>query len=577
MKKLITYITAIAGVTLLSVACSDEFLLKEPKGQITSAALNNPAGIEGKLVAAYRSLSGSGMNGGGTWYYDVHNWIFGGIASDDALKGTDAGDQPEHSFIEVYDFTTFNVHLRDKWRSVYWGMARANDILVSLENVEGISASRAAQIAAEARFIRGFAAFEGQKHFRSPAYLDETQFDPNDTESTKVPNGGQIWDKVIADFAAAASALPETQSEVGRATKWAALAFQAKAMIYKGDYAGALPILKNIVDNGGFELTPKFEDNFLVATRNNSESIFEIQFSASSSDDTNTNRGIGLAHPYIAPWGCCGFYQAPQDLVDFFQTDANGLPLLDESWKTKHITNPTGADIGKPIGDPSVDPRLDHTVGRPGILYKNHHIMQVDYIRDLSYAGPYFSKKHVAEPEGFGVAGWGNLTANNYRIMRLGHVILWYAEALVETGNLEEARKQINKLRERAANPEGFVKKAVQGATRTEFTALEEPAANYNVKSYTEPWTSATVARRAVRYETRLETAMEGHRFFDLQRWGVQAEVLNDYVSRESKYRIYLQGKSFSSPKNEYFPIPDEAINRSFVEGAATLSQDPNY
>ena len=93
MKKLLTYLTAIAGVSLLSVACSDEFLLKEPKGQITSAALNNPEGIEGKLVAAYRSISGSGMNGGGTWYYDIHNWIFGGIASDNALKGTDAGDQ----------------------------------------------------------------------------------------------------------------------------------------------------------------------------------------------------------------------------------------------------------------------------------------------------------------------------------------------------------------------------------------------------------------------------------------------------------------------------------------------------
>lgn len=577
MKKLITYLTAIAGVSLLSVACSDEFLLKEPKGQITSAALNNAEGIEGKLVAAYRSLSGSGMNGGGTWFYDIHNWIFGGIASDDALKGTDAGDQPEHSFIEVYDFTTFNVHLRDKWRSVYWGMARANDILVSLDAVEGVSATRAAEIAAEAKFIRGFAAFEGQKHFRSPAYLDETQFDPNDPESTKVPNSGQIWDKIIADFASAAAGLPETQAQVGRATKWAALAFQAKAMVYKGDYAGALPILKNIIDNGGFTLTDKFEDNFLVATRNNSESIFEIQFSVSASDDSNTNRGIGLAHPYIAPWGCCGFYQAPQDLVDFFQTDANGLPLLDESWKTNHITNPTGADIGKPIGDPSVDPRLDHTVGRPGILYKGFHIMQTDYIRDLTYAGPYFSKKHVAEPEVFGIAGWQHLSANNYRVMRLAHVILWYAEALVETGNLEEARVQINKLRERAANPEGFVKKALQGETRTEFTLLDAPAANYNVKTYTEPWTSATVARRAVRYETRLETAMEGHRFFDLQRWGIQAEVLNDYLSRESQYRIYLQGNSFTSPKNEYYPIPDEAINRSFVDGAATLTQDPNY
>jgi hypothetical protein len=161
--------------------------------------------------------------------------------------------------------------------------------------------------------------------------------------------------------------------------------------------------------------------------------------------------------------------------------------------------------------------------------------------------------------------------------MRLAHVILWYAEALVETGNLEEARMQINKLRERAANPAGFVKKAVQGATRTEFTALDEPAANYNVMPYTASWTDAATARRAVRYESRLETAMEGHRFFDLQRWGVQAEVLNDYLSRESQYRVYLQGKSFTSPKNEYYPIPQQAIDRSVVDGQETLNQDPNY
>mgnify|MGYP003327078890 CR=1 FL=1 len=54
-------------------------------------------------------------------------------------------------------------------------------------------------------------------------------------------------------------------------------------------------------------------------------------------------------------------------------------------------------------------------------------------------------------------------------------------------------------------------------------------------------------------------------------------QYLNDYLSRESKYRIYLQGVNFSSPKNEYYPIPQEAIDRSFLEGEQTLTQDPNY
>ena len=577
MKNLKTLFVASFAIFALTVACDDEFLTKEPQAALSGPALNNAAGVEGKLISAYSTLSGYGMDGGGTWYYSTWAWIFGSISSDDALKGTDAGDQPEHSFIETYDFNTFNVHNRDKWRSGYWGAARANDVIQSAEAAEDISATRKAEIIGEAKFIRGWQHFEMQKMYRTPKYVGSENFSLDDLDASKVPNSGKIWAQIEQDFADAAAALPATQGQVGRASKWAAKAYLAKAKIYQSDWSGAEPILMDIINNGPFELVDNFEDNYLVATRNNKESIFEIQYAVSSADTNASNAEIGLAHPYIAPWGCCGFLQAPQDLVDFFQTDANGLPLLDESWKTNHITNPTGANIGQPIGNPSVDPRLDHTVGRPGILFKNHHIMQVDYVRDLTYAGPYFSKKHIAEPEGFGVGGWGNLSANNLRIMRLGHVILWAAEAKMELGKLEESRALINRLRARAANPAGFVPGATQGATRPEYTLTGTPGANYNVGQYTEAWTSQATARQAVRYETRLETAMEGNRFFDLQRWGVQNEVLNDYLARESKYRIYLQGKKFTSPKNEFYPIPTYAIDRSFKDGEATLTQDPNY
>ena len=577
MRNLKNLLFASSALIIMTVACSEDFLVKEPQAALAGASIANEGGVEGKLLAAYNTLSAAGMDGGGTWYYSTWAWIFGSISSDDALKGTDAGDQPEHSFIETYDFNTFNVHNRDKWRSGYWGAARANDVINSLEDAEDISAARKATITAEAKFIRGWQHFEMQKMYRTPKYVGSENFSLDDLDASKVPNTGKIWDQIEQDFSDAAAALPAVQAQVGRASSWAAKAYLAKAKIFQGDWSGAEPILMDIINNGPFELVEKFEDNYLVATRNNKESIFEIQYAVSSADTSASNAEIGLAHPYIAPWGCCGFLQAPQDLVDFFQTDANGLPLLDESWKTNHITNPTGANIGEPIGDPSVDPRLDHTVGRPGQLYKRHHIMQVDYIRDLTYAGPYFSKKHVAEPEGFGIGGWGNLSANNFRIMRLGHVILWAAEAKVELGKLEEARALVNRLRARAANPDGFNPGATQGATRPEYTLTGEPGANYNIGEYTAAWTDQAIARRAVRYETRLETAMEGNRFFDLQRWGVQAEVLNDYLSRESKYRVYLQGKTFTSPKNEFYPIPTYAIDRSFLDGEPTLTQDPNY
>jgi len=584
MRKIKSLLIVSIGIIAFTISCNEDFLDKKPLGLISGDTINDAAGVEGKLVAAYRTLSGQGMSGGGTWFYDIHGWIFGSIASDNAVKGTDAGDQPEHSFIEAYDFTTFNVHIKDKWRSVYWGIARANEVIDAVAEAEEgpnpVEAGRATQIIAEARFLRGFAALQGQLHFRNPAFFDDAQYDVNNVDSSKVPNTGPIWDQIIADFSAAASVLPSTQSDLGRATSWAAKAFLAKTHMHSGDpglIAAAIPVMEDIVNNGPFTLMAKYEDNHLVATRNNAESIFEIQYAISGGDDQNSNKGVGLAHPYISPWGCCGFWQATQDLVDFHHTDANGLPWLNEAWKTVHITNPNGANVGEPIGNPSVDPRLDHSVGRPGILYKNHHIMQTDYIRDLSYAGPYFSKKHVAEPEAFGVGGWGNLSANNYRIMRLSHVKLWLAEAYVEAGRLEDARQQVNDIRARAANPEGFVPEAIQGATRDEYTTTSNPAANYNVGQYTEAWTDQATARKAVRYETRIEFAMEGHRFFDLQRWGTMGTTLNEYLSRESRYRIYLQGVNFSSPKNEYYPIPQEAIDRSFLEGEQTLTQDPNY
>lgn len=579
MRSIKTFITL--AFCLGALSCSDDFLTKSPQAQFSTVGLQTAEGVEGILLGAYNMIDGTGLDGQAAWENDVHNWVFGGIASDNALKGTDAGDQPEQSFIEAYDFNSFNNHIRNKWRGLYKGVARSNDAIVTAGLVENMNEDRRQQVIAEATFLRGFFHFEAQKMWRFPIYVDDTVYNINDVESTKVPNDGMIWDQIEADFAAAAAVLPDEQSEVGRPTSYAAKAFLAKAKMYQGwDDNGnaniaklqeAKPLLEEIINSGKYSISDvKFSENFLVATKNNAESIWEVQFAVSSATGDNSNQGVGLAHPYIAPWGCCGFYQASQNLVNAFKTDANGLPLLDSyndsdvSWETEY-TGP-------------LDPRIDHTLGRPGILYKRFQIHQTDFIRDLSYAGPYSPMKHVAEPEVFGINGWGNLSANNYRIMRYGMILLWLAEVEVELDNLERARELVNMVRARAANPDDFVPKAVQSPdSRQSYTTLNEPAANYNIDLYPGPWTDKDVAREAVRFETRLEFAMEGHRFFDLQRWGIQAEVLNAYLDSESRYRVYLQGKSFTEGKNEYYPIPTEAIDRSSLDGRPTITQDPAY
>ncbi|WP_027066458.1 RagB/SusD family nutrient uptake outer membrane protein [Maribacter sp. Hel_I_7] len=579
------YISSLITALLFVVACSDEFLDRQPEGQFSEADVATPDGVENLLIGTYNMVPGGGLEGQ-TWHNDIHSWVFN-IASDDALKGTDAGDQPEQSFIEAYDFQSFNVHIRDKWRGLYKGVANANITLTTLASVEeGISEERRAQIIAEARFLRGLFHFEARKMWRSPVYVDDTNFQLNDLESTKIPNDREIWPLIEADFEAAVATLPTTQSDVGRPTKWAAKAFLAKAKMYQGwDEAGnanttklgeAKVILDDIIDNGSFILMDKFEDNFKVGTRNNTESIFEVQYAISSAADGASNRGIGLAHPYTDPWGCCGFYQASQNLVNAYKTE-NGLPMLD-TFNDSNVPFETDETTTLSTYTGTLDPRLDHSVGRPGILYKGFKIYQTDFVRDLTYAGPFFSMKHVAEPEAFGQGGWGNLSANNYRIMRLDMIYLWLAEAEVELGDLERARELVNEIRSRAANPAGFVPRATQGAERNDFTIVEgTPAANYEIATYDDAWTDPAVARKAVRFETRLEFALEGHRLFDLQRWGIAAETLNAYIASESQLRSYLQGRSFVEGKNEFFPIPIEAIDRSAIDGQPTLTQDPAY
>ncbi|EPR69054.1 RagB/SusD family nutrient uptake outer membrane protein [Cyclobacterium qasimii] len=590
MRRIYLKIATAFVLGLSMSSCQEEFLETVPQGQFSTVDLANGQGVEGLLLGAYAMIDGYGLDGQSGWNGTIDNWVYGGVVSDDAYKGTDAGDQPEQSFLEAFDFQPTNLHLRNKWRAVYKGVAKTNDVLNTLKVADDVSDERRAQVIAEARFLRGFFHMEARKMWRMVPYIDDNTFDLIDLESSKVPNDKEIWPDIEADFEAAMNSLPESQVDVGRPTKWAAQAFLAKAKMFQGwdqstgeanttVLAAAKTLLDDILNNGPFALTNTFEENFLVGRRNNEESIFEIQFSISSATTAAANEGTTLNYPYTDPWGCCGFYQPSQNLVNAFKTSADGLPLLD-TFNESDVNNDQGLAWDDPFNayEAPLDPRLDHTVGRRGILYKRYKIHGSDFIRDQNYAGPYSPIKHVAEPEFFGIGSNPRLSANNYRIMRLDMVILWLAEAEVELGNLERARTLVNLIRTRAANPEGFVPKAIQGAERNDYTIIDgEYAANYVISTYDMAWTDQDVARKAVRMETRLEFAMEGHRFFDLQRWGISAETMNEYLDEEGTKRTYLSSANFDKGVHEYFPVPLEAIERSFKDGSPTLVQDPAF
>ena len=570
----------IGCLTLTSVlySCQKSFLEKAPLGTLDESTLASKAGVEGLLIGAYSQLNGFGGAGGG-FYSTPSNWAFGGVASDDAYKGSDAGDQSvEANPIENHTVNSTNSPVASKWAAMYDGIGRANATIRVVALATGISEDDKKKILGQARFLRGVYHFELKKIFNMVPFVDETI--TYAAGNYKVPNDKDIWSNIQADFKFAADNLPSTFPEAGRANQWAAKSYLAKTLMFQKKFAEAKVVLDDVIANGvntkgiKYALVTKFADNFNAETENNSESIFQVQYSVNDGSGGNKSAwGDVLNFPYNngsndMPGGCCGFYQPTQNLVNAYRVNAAGLPFLttfnDASLKSDQGLKST--DAFTPSTDP-VDSRLDYTAGRRGIPYLDWgpHPGQ-KWTRDQSNGGPYSPLKNVyykrQEKSLTDASFWTNgVVASNYSMIRFADVLLWSAEAEVEVGSLEKARTLVNLVRARAANPASWV----PGSPAT-----------YSVGLYAS-FPSQDVARTAVRFERRLELAMEGHRFFDLVRWGIAATTLNAYIAKEKSLRQYLQAATFVAGKSEYFPIPQGEIDQSQVNGAPTLKQNPGY
>ena len=549
-------------------ACKKSFLEPQPYSRYSQEQLESKKGVEALLIGTYGMLDGQGISGASGWMVGATNWVYGDVSSDDAYKGTDANDQPQMSEIELYNSQPANTYFYYKWLSLYEGVARANDVITFANNTKVLTDAERKDYIAQARFLRGHFLFEAKRLWNKVPYVDET--------TTKYDNKTDIWPKIEADFKAAYDNLPETQPLVGKVNKWAAGAYLAKAYMYDKKFAEAKALYDVIIPQGktsngkAYGLQDQFWKNFDVAYENTEEAVFSQQTQASGTVTASAETSYELAYPYGGVWGCCGFYQPSQNLVNAYKTDANGLPFLDDSYNNVNLPNDEGITSSQPFTPDAttpLDPRLDWAVGRRGIPYWDYgpHPGR-SWIRDQPYAGPYSPKKHVNKNSDIGnFTNVNNFrqTAKNYNIIRFADVLLMAAEAEIEVGSLAKAQQYINQVRARAANPGSMVPGA---------------PANYQIKPYTTPFADQATARKAVRFERRLELAMEGHRFFDLVRWGIAAEVLNTYITKEKDRRSYLKGSvnGFTKNKNEYYPIPNRIIEIAKKDGNV-LDQNPGY
>jgi hypothetical protein len=604
MKKLNYKLIIVGSVATLAFSMScKKFLDKTPTGSLNTTVLANKAGVDGLLIGAYALVDGVYNNqAGATWSTGTDNWIYGSVAADDAHKGSTPGDQPSAADIEARTMGPVNDYLDPKWRMNFAGVQRANDVIREIPMVKdgSLTAENIAQATAEARFLRGFYHFELAKLWRNVPYADETV--TYDNGNYTIGNPGPIWDKIIADFAAAAAVLPATQPQVGRANKWAALAFQAKALMYDHKYTEALTILNDVIANGvtaggaKYELG-KYSDNFNPSTKNGKEGVFVVQTSVKDgANGLNGNAGSTLNFASGGPATCCGFFQPSFSFANAFKTDAvTGLPLLD-TYNNADLKNDQGIDAATPFTPPTetVDSRLDWSVGRRGIPYLDWGIHPGKaWARDQDDGGPYSPIKNVyyqaaqaTTSDTYG--GWAanQATANSYNAIRFADVLLWAAECEIEVGSLENARTLVNRIRTRAADATGWVHTYID-PTKPTGGYTSTPAANYKVGLYLVPFTDKAFARKVVQMERRLELGMEGHRFFDLQRWdgitggpmgaGFMGAQINAYLAHENAVPnfpiLLLKQAKFTVGKNELFPIPQAQID--VTQG--NIKQNPGY
>ncbi len=562
---------AAAGGMMLT-AC-DSFIDVPPTGVIDEKeAYKEPD----KMVnAAYAML-------GDCWYsYPFNLWPYGDLGSDDCVKGGwGLGDTGYHPMEIWSNLTSTPGELDELWYRLYCAISRCNRAIVALNEYGPavLGQETTAQRLGEVHFLRGHFYFKLLTMFRQVPWIDENVMENGTWEQT--PNNQytyqELFGKVIGEFKAAYDVLPAEMQDGGRADRVAAAAYLAKCYLtlawgdgYEAttgtahintEYMKKVKEYTDVVKNSRFDYLEDFGDIFLPEYKNSKESVFAVQTSSYEDDNTRfgrcnwSNTLNGCWQIWSCGWDC---HKPSQNLVCAFKTK-NGLPMFDD------YDNDYSYPEAGVASSQKWDPRLFHTVGMPSFPYKYEaeYTLTIANTRDPNDYGYYTSLKEVPQrSKGETFEGsWQAFAMNDY-VFRYSDVMLMRAEALIELDELPEARTIINDIRRRAANS---VEKHI-GYARDFCEISLYPESYFNDKE---------TARKCLQWERRLEMAMESSRYFDLRRWGIASEVLNEYFAYESnayrsvpdsnsptgytdvRFGQYYNDAHYTSGKNEFYPIP---------------------
>ena len=506
------YRTVMLSALLLTASvltdCSEKALDVPNPNQLSPTIFWRTADdAEKGLVATYGPLT------------TIQGWgrMLGAILT--TLRGDDVNPYPAQ---EVNDVGTFAVASTDGRVAEGWGelnaiVARANQVLANVPAIQ-MNETRKKQILGEAYFLRALAHFHLLNMWGNIPLIIKPV---NALEDILVPQAApaDVWVNIKSDLKLAQTNLPDKPKDVGRATSGAATALLGKAYLYTKEWGAAAAEFRKIVDGSTYKLVPNYQDNVLATTNNNAESIFELQYQSSStgnwgpSGTPNPWRGQAW-EPDIAPKGFTS--QAGTTInrwvYDLFLKEKTTAGAIDPRAFATMIWNYPGAKVYQD----------DFTKAFNGTDQNNVWVRK--YLN--------FDRTSSLTP-----GSWAYAT-NNRRMIRLGDVLLLYAEAENEAnGPTAAAYAAINRVRARATMPT-----IAPGLSKDAF-------------------------REAVRNERVLELTAEGDRFLDLMRWGIAADVFTKNRALRSN-----SGGQFQANKNEYLPIPQNDINTN-----PQMKQNPGY
>jgi hypothetical protein len=486
-KNISIYI--IAALFCLATGCKK--VLNQPiLGQYSTANFfTNDANAQLAVNAAYTSLTFTDASSNAIW-------VLGDVASDDAIKGGNAGDQADFQSVQDFNIDPSNSAVEAVWQRYYEGVFTCNVVTDGLTNNTAISSTVRTQGLGQAEFLRAYYYFNLTVAYGAiPLHLKvET---PAEAQKPVSPQSA-IFAQIEQDCTSAAAVLPTTWSgaDLGRVTKGAALALLAKTYLFEGKWALAASTAQQVEALNLYSLLPVYADNFRAATKNNAECIFSIQHQTGLTPFQGNNLNVWFAPRSI---GGYGFFYPTQSLVDNYEK------------------SPSGVD----------DPRLDYSIARAGYPY-------FDSTFDPSWTTTgYLCKKHCQPLSEIPTAikGDGNL---NYQAIRFADVLLMEAEALNESGNSVAALVPLNKVRKRAR--ESYLYDSTLPGYGTVPTGLLPDITT----------TDQSQLRDDIRRERRSELALEFHRFFDIIRYGAS------YANGVLSYKPL-----FNYNTDKFFPIPE--------------------